>query len=285
MLVLVLAYQLARITWALVPGPPLDAPAPVINPDTIPRPPESPAVDIQGIVDAHLFGKYVEHAPQPVVQILQAPETELDLLLKATVSAAREDTLGAAVIASAGIERTYTVNKEIEGAGGAVLHAIHFDRVILNHAGQLQTLRLPRSNAADNRLTVLTAASGLSAAPGQAAGLSPTVAVPTLRTTLSEHASRLSRIVHAAPHVEQGRMTGFRLNPADDPASFEALGLEPGDVVTEINGTALTQPGQALEVFERLGESTQANVTLRRNGRLQVLSIDTTLTKALKTDP
>ena len=285
MLVVVLAYQLARVTWALIPGPPLDAPAPVINPVTISRPATSAVVDMPGIVEAHLFGEYVERAPEPVFQVLEAPETELDLLLKATVSEARENSFGAAIIASAGTERTYTVNEEIEGTGGAVLYAIHSDRVILNNAGQLQTLRLPRSDAAQNHLTLVTAASGLSAATSPAAGLSSAVAVPTMRTTLSEHASRLSRIVHAAPHVEQGQMMGFRLNPADDAAPFEDLGFEPGDVVTEINGTSLTAPGQALEVIQRLGESAQANVTLLRNGRLQVLSIDTTLAEALKTDP
>ena len=144
-LIIALAYRLARITWALVPGAPLDAPAPLINPDTLPRPPESAVVDIQRIVAAHLFGEYVEHAPEPVVPIREAPETQLDLLLKATVAEAREDRRGAAVIASAGIERTYTVSEEIEGTGGAVLHAIHTDRVILNLAGQFETLRLPRS--------------------------------------------------------------------------------------------------------------------------------------------
>ncbi|MYF68534.1 MAG: type II secretion system protein GspC [Proteobacteria bacterium] len=273
-LVAALAYQLARITWALVPGASPDAPVPVVNPDSRAPLPESPEADIQSIIEAHLFGEYVEALPEPVaVDIAEAPETSLDLVLKATVSGVREHVVGAAVIASAGVERTYTVGEEIEGTGGALLQAIHSDRVILDLAGQLQTLRLPQSNAVQYGLGVVAAAPR------------PAVVVPTLRRTPSEHASRLRGIVQAVPHIEQGQVLGFRLNPADDPAAFDALGFVPGDVVTEINGTSLTEAVQAPEVFEGLGESAQANLVLIRDGAPRVLTIDTAPVEALDTGP
>ena len=278
-LVAILAYQLARITWALVPGASPDAPAPVFNPDARAPPSESPAVDIQSIIDANLFGEYVEALPEPVaMDIADAPETTLDLVLKATVSEAREHLLGAAVIASAGVERTYTVGEEIQGTGGVVLHAIHSDRVILDLAGQLQTLRLPQGDSVHDGLAVLASASHpVAAAPR------PAVAAPTLGRTPSEHASRLRRIVRAVPHIEQGQVLGFRLTPADDPAAFDALGFEPGDVVAEINGTSLSEAVQAPEVFERLAESAQANLVLIRDGAPRVLTIDTTPVESLDT--
>ena len=273
-LVAILAAQLARITWALVPGASPDAPVPVFNPDTRAPPSESPEVDIQSIIDANLFGEYVEALPEPVVMdIADAPETTLDLVLKATVSAAREHLVGAAVIASAGVERTYTVSEEIDGTGGAVLYAVHSDRVILDLAGQLQTLRLPRSDAVHDGLAVVAAAPR------------PALAAPTLGRTPSEHASSLRRIVQAVPHIEQGQVLGFRLNPADDPAAFDALGFVPGDVVTEINGASLNNAVQAPAVFERLGESTQANLVLIRDGAPRVLTIDTTPLESLDTGP
>ena len=80
-------------------------------------------------------------------------------------------------------------------------------------------------------------------------------------------------------------MLGFRLNPAGDPAAFDALGFVPGDVVTEINGTSLTEAVQAPEVFERLGESAQANLVLIRDGAPRVLTVDTTPVQALLAGP
>ena len=290
-LIVLLAHQLASITWTLIPGERFDAPAPAINPATLPRPPDSSRPDIQVIAGAHLFGEHVEQAPEPAVSILEAPETELDLLLKATVSEAHRDRLGAAVIAGAGSERTYTAGEQIEGAGGAVLHAIFSDRVILNFAGQFQTLRLPRNGAAQNGLSIVTAAPGIAAPglaePGRAApnpttpnpfaSSNPSAPVSTPTPTLNEMALRLSAAINAVPHIEQGAVVGFRVNPENDPAPFQALGLEPGDVVTEINGTALTDPGQALQLFERLGESAQANLVLIRHGAPRVLTVDTSV--------
>ena len=71
-------------------------------------------------------------------------------------------------------------------------------------------------------------------------------------------------------------MVGFRLNPAQNRALFDSLGLQPNDIVTDINGTALTDPASGFQVFESLGEATMANVTIIRNGTPEVLVIDTT---------
>lgn len=261
-LVVALAHQLAAITWALVPGARLDAGAPVASPGSVPsQPTEAPLVNVQPIIDAHLFGEYVAiSAPSPIEA---APETTLDLMLKATVADSQDDGFGAAVIAIAGTERTYRVNEELEGTGGAVLHVIHPDHVILNVGGQFEKLPLPLSQAAQSDATAVLAR------------LMPRAPVAASAASLNEHAARLARIMHVVPHVVQGAVVGFRVNPASDGEQFEALGLEPGDVITEINGTALTNAGQAIEVFERLGESMQANATLLRNGTPQLLTMDT----------
>ena len=70
-------------------------------------------------------------------------------------------------------------------------------------------------------------------------------------------------------------MIGFRVNPGRDREAFSALGLEPGDVVTDVNGTVVNDPNRGIAVFEALGEATMANVTVRRNGVAQVIVIDT----------
>jgi len=70
-------------------------------------------------------------------------------------------------------------------------------------------------------------------------------------------------------------MIGFRISPGRDRERFEAFGFQPGDVVVDINGTVLDDPSRGLQIFEALGESTQASVTVLREGAPQVLTIDT----------
>ena len=47
----------------------------------------------------------------------------------------------------------------------------------------------------------------------------------SLREVISENATRLTDIVRLAPHVQEGQVVGFRVNPGRDRATFEALGL------------------------------------------------------------
>jgi general secretion pathway protein C len=62
--------------------------------------------------------------------------------------------------------------------------------------------------------------------------------------------------------------------PGRNRKQFIALGLRPGDLVTEINGVALNNPTQGMEIFRTLSESSQVQVTLERNGQSQTLSLD-----------
>jgi len=66
------------------------------------------------------------------------------------------------------------------------------------------------------------------------------------------------------------------VRPGRDRASFERLGLLANDIVTDINGIVLDDQSQGLQVFASLGETTQANVTVLRDGVPQVIVIDTT---------
>ena len=56
-LVLALAWQAARLTWALIPGMPADAPPPIASPGAPElSAPAAQAIDITRIMDSNLFG-------------------------------------------------------------------------------------------------------------------------------------------------------------------------------------------------------------------------------------
>ena len=170
-------------------------------------------------------------------------------------------------------EQLYRIGQTIEGASGATLHQVYRDRVILNRNGRLETLRMPDQ---------ATAAAARSRAQGRPS-LPVASRAPTqpLRQVISDNASQLTNVVRFAPHVEGGQVVGFRVTPGRDSETFASLGLEPGDVVTDINGLTLDDPSRGLEAFEALGESTMANVTILRNGTPQVIVIDTNQLSAL----
>jgi general secretion pathway protein C len=270
-LVIAIAYQLATLTWTLAPGStPTFAPAPRAASNG-----NEPVADLTVLNDSNLFGQEAEQTAPVVAEVIDAPETTLSLTLKGIL--AREDDTsgravpGAIISSSRGEDRAYQVGQTVADADGATLHSVYADRVLLNRSGRLETLRLPKE---------LTA----SAAPMGMPSPLPQAAQPqgSLREVITENATRLTDIVRIAPHVQEGQVVGFRVTPGRDRATFEALGLQSGDVVTDINGTVLDDPSQGLQVFQSLGESTQANVTVLRDGVPQVVVIDTTQLQSLQ---
>jgi general secretion pathway protein C len=260
--VIAIAYQLATLTWTLVPGS-VSTVAPAAAPQSSGTS-SAPGADFSSLLDSHLFGEAADGpAPAPAA-FLDAPETTLSLSLKGILSHEGDPNGGAIISTNRGEDRAYRVGQAIDGADGATLHSVYSDRVLLDRGGRLETLRLPKE------LTASTSA--LMAAP------LPQAAAPSgsLRETITQNAARLTDIVQIAPHVQEGQVVGFRVRPGRDRESFERLGLLTNDVVTDINGIVLDDASQGLQVFQSLGEATQANVTVLRDGVPQVVVIDTT---------
>jgi general secretion pathway protein C len=270
LVVVAIAYQLAALTWTLIPGSlPAVAPAPRVVSDGGAG---LPATDLSALADSHLFGEAPEQAAPVETAVIDAPETTLSLTLKGILASEGDTNGGGAIISNSRAEdKAYKVGQTIEGADGATLHSVYADRVLLDRNGRLETLRLPKELAASGSSPVMAAPLPQAAAPSG-----------SLREAISENATRLTDIVRLAPHVQEGQVVGFRVNPGRDRAAFEALGLRAGDVVTDINGTVLDDPSQGLQVFQSLGESTQANVTVLRDGVPQVIVIDTTQLQSLQ---
>jgi general secretion pathway protein C len=264
-LVIAIAYQLATLTWTLVPGS---------TPTTVPppRPVSSgaaPTTDY-GVLKG-LFGVASEQSEVAVPQVVEAPDTTLSLTLTGIVSitSAEDDASGSAIIESGSGSKIYYTGQTIDNADGATLHSVYFDRALLNRSGRIETLRFKDIAAsASSRPMAMPQVPQAQAAP--------------LREVLSENAARLQDIIRPAPHVQEGQIVGFRVNPGRDRAAFEALGFQPGDVVTDVNGTVLDDVSQGLQIFQSLGESTQANVTVLRDGVPQVIVIDTTQLQRLQ---
>jgi general secretion pathway protein C len=277
-LVIAIAYQLAALTWALVPGSTGTNVLPVSTAPAGSAPARPTAADYGLLASAHLFGEATKTSAPVIEQtVVDAPDTTLSLLLTGILAADTEsDFKGQAIISSnRGQERTYQIGQEIENANGTRLHSVHPDRVLLNRGDRLETLRFPET------LSASAGPAGLAGRPS----LPPAAAPPrndSLRQVIGQNASRLTDIIRLAPHVEEGQVVGFRVTPGRDRETFEALGLQPGDVVTDINGTVLDDPSRGLQVFESLGEATMANVTVLREGVPQVIVIDTSQLQSMQ---
>jgi general secretion pathway protein C len=211
----------------------------------------NPQVLLATVVNAHLFGA----ASGGAVGGPNAPPTSMPLIL-AGVIAEKDPGKGQAIIGeNAAAAKLYSVNAVIPG--GARLHAVYRDRVLLERNGSLETLALPRT-----QLSGTTSSSSATPLPSAAA--------------LRENPSLLAGLVRVQPVFSQGKLNGYRIFPggANGNAAFSQLGLRPGDLIVAVNGTTLEDPARAMEVLQTLSSAGSATVTVSRNGTAQEVNLN-----------
>ena len=250
LLVLLLAWFLAELTWSFIPqhktaATSANSPAAALH-----------QIDANSVAERHLFGV----AGATTGNSANAPDTTLALTLHGIVAGKRASDSRALIVVN-GDEEPYAVGAQLPG--GAVIRSIYPDRVLLARDGRLEALRLPTDD---------TSAAGTSMQ--QPAAMRPQVtAAPQdlgqLRQEIANNPQRLMDIVRAMPVQDHGKLTGYRIYPAGNPSQFNQLGLKPGDVVTAVNGIPLTDPAQSMRVLSSLKTSEQVSITLNRNGQTQ----------------
>ncbi|MBS0367218.1 MAG: type II secretion system protein GspC [Proteobacteria bacterium] len=251
LLVIALGIQAALLVTDLA-GVSRGVPVPGARAATVARHP----VDVAAIANAHLFGV----APVPQQDAANAPQTSMPLVLTGVI-AGRSPENGLAIIgASAQTAEVRAVGDTLPG--GARLHSVYADRVVIDRGGQLETLALPRPESG-----------GMSAPPPMAV-LPQNPSLERMRRMIAEQPNLIGDVLRPQPVMEHGKLNGFRVYPGRERASFARLGLKPGDQVIAINGTPLDDRDRSDEILHTLSSASEARVTVLRDGQRQDLNLN-----------
>ena len=224
--------------------------------------PAVPPLDIGALVNAHLFGNA---AAQATGDAANAPPSSMPLVLTG-LFATENPTEGMAIIGeSAQAAKFVLVGQQVPG--GAQLHSVYNDRAIIDRAGTLEAVFLPRTPSGS-----LAMAPPPPPAAGQPEGNE--AMVERMRKLVSDDPGLIGQVMRPQPVFAGGKMRGFRVYPGANRQAFARLGLRPGDLVTAVNGTPLDDKDRAQEIFSTLSSSTDARVSVTRNGRQQDLVLN-----------
>src|SRR5579864_2812776 len=213
-------------------------------------------LELTSITNAHLFGA----PPRTAQDGSNAPQTSMPLVLTGII-AGNDPQNGLAIVGeNVQSAKVYAVGDNIPG--GAKLHSVYSDRVVIDRNGQLESLALPHQVAGS--------------APPPSAAMLPTEnpAIGRMRRMISEQPGLLADVMRPQPVLDHGRMNGFRVYPGRNRMAFMRLGLRPGDQVTAINGTPLDDRDRGEQILRTLGSSSEARVTVIRNGQQQDLTLN-----------
>jgi general secretion pathway protein C len=261
LLLTMVAHTVAQVTWHVLPALPA-VPAPFTAGGD--QPGTATTTDrgaMQQIAAWHLFGNAAKAPVQDLPPPSALPETKLNLVLRGVLAVNDKERAQAIIAQPNGDERSYGLGDALPG--GAVLKEIKDTSVILLRNHQYETLSLPKLDLGTEDNTT-------------AAVQSPTqdMSLRQVRDTLLSDPQRLAGLIQTQPYMGQnGQLAGYRIEPGTDRGLFQRYGLQPGDIVTAINGIALTSNASAFEILRNLPSRNNVQVQLLRNGVPQTLSL------------
>ena len=253
LLTIVCAYTLATISWGLVS----ESDNSIFIPEQINNNQQNSQTNalqsFRNLSNAHLFGIAAKK-----VEITQtkAPETKLSFVLKG-VLAAVPMSLASAIIARSrnGAEEIYAIGDKLPG--NVTIKEIHTDHVILERAGRLETLRLPKESGTAQISSNFSTAS---------LSRSPSSKLKTIRDDIRKNPTSFGE--YALPIVvkERGKQIGYRLQFQEKGDALKSAGLRATDIITSINGIKLDQPRNAIRALRKLSSANTLNLIVKRNG-------------------
>lgn len=268
LLVILIGWQLARVIWMLMPGSAAGVAVPL--PDNLQQAASTTrtSLDVAAIANSHIFGVADVESDRPA--LIVEPDDDLadtrlvNLVLNGTV-ASEIPNYSVAIISDSGKDQEVYVIGDSVG-NNTSLHAVYADRVVLNENGVLTNLKLPRefkdAPASNTRRATSSTRQQLDRSG-------------SIQAVVTQNLTKLTDVIRPTPYRVQGQQVGFRVYPGRDRKQFAALGLRPGDIIKDIDGQALTDASQAMQVFQSLGTADQVTVTIDRNGQTESLTLKT----------
>lgn len=266
-----ICHSLASLFWLVFPVP--DIPQPPRFAAPVPQSTASASsgvkVDVAKLQEVSLFGKAGE-VPVELQQTTEVPALDVDEANAATtklnlelhgVIASSDPNEARAIIEDGNQQGLYRIGEELPRNRGVKLVKVLEERVILDNNGTPESLWLYSEEdfkkSAGNR-----SRHRVSPRPDEKLD---TLAGPVKRSVRPDQLPKsISDVVRFSVHREDGAMVGYKVRPGRDRALFEQVGLKAGDIVTNVNGRAMTDPKELREVYQELKTATEANLGIRR---------------------
>lgn len=216
-------------------------------------------LDINAILNAHLFGTQQTKAPPPTVPV-KLPETRLKLELLGILYSDHAEDAQAIIRVAGGEAQIYTPQKAVQGAK---IEAVYPDHVVLLHEQRREVLRLKAKEGIEKHLQSASV-------PARKDN-----ALATYRQKVLEKPESLYDYIRFTPaRTPAGDFSGYLIRPGKEAGLFKKTGLQAGDMITGINGTPLDSPMSAIPLLPELSQARSIELEVVRRGQKLFVRID-----------
>ena len=282
--------SMANTLWALIPGVPVE-----VSKSVVINPPPSTAnasggvetIDVSSILGMSVFGAVEPSEVQELALVATvanpregiengARETSLALTLTGIV-ASTADGLGSAMIEARKKQELYSVGDELPANGKVTLAKILPKQVVIDNNGTYELITLFDDNGivgiVQSAAPVPTLDSSAET-PSSATQAERQRLAATYREQLYSDPQSLAGLVSISAVQSDGGLKGYRVAPGRDAAQFTALGFKAGDIVTAVNGYALSDPTNTVRLYQLMRDASDATFEVERDGSPVSISVN-----------
>ena len=293
-LVLWAVSSIANTVWALIPSSPVEvSKSVVINPppSTVSASDGLETIDVSSILGMTVFGTVEPSEVQELAPAASnanpregiengARETSLALTLTGIV-ASTADGLGSAMIEARKKQELYSVGDDLPANGKVTLAKILPKQVVIDNNGTYELITL----FDDNGIVGIVQSTAPAATPESSEGTSSSMTVASVtqaerqrlaanyREQLYSDPQSLAGLVSISAVQSDGGLKGYRVAPGRDAVQFTALGFQAGDIVTAVNGYALSDPTNTVRLYQLMRDATDVTFEVERAGSPVSISV------------
>jgi|GEM_PF-1558873 len=237
-------------------------------------------VDLQRLQSVFVLqaqGQRAVMAPDSDVEV-SAEQTRLLLTLQGVVLSS-DAAQSRAIIGSGETQQGYKPGDSIaEMPGNVVLQEVYQRYVLLDNNGRTETLRMDEAPS-DNRRAGSQAMSGPAAVSAQAenqtsgSGLAPFQPGKFAGQAFADLV-RILPVVEPADSPQAGALRGLQIRHGSRQDFLSAVGLQQGDLITGVNGTALENAEQVPQLLQQLADSPTVALQIVRDEQQLSVQLD-----------
>ncbi|MDD9950259.1 MAG: hypothetical protein OXT67_01715 [Zetaproteobacteria bacterium] len=191
-----------------------------------------------------------------------------NIQLVGTIFMAAKEQDSIAIIQEKGISSAdlYKVGEFIIGQDNAQVVQVQKDQVVLNNGGVKECLKL---NLVKFEGQDFTAKSGQKVTQGSGSGNTTDVVVESdfVRSQLGDSFSKIISSARLVPNISGNTSSGFKIFAISRGSLFDRVGLQNGDIITQVNDTVMeAQEGFAL--YKAFEDEQYIRISLLRKGKV-----------------
>jgi general secretion pathway protein C len=203
---------------------------------------------------------------------MTAEQTRLSLTLQGVVLSS-DVSQSRAIIGSGDAQQGYKPGDSIaEMPGNVVLQAVYQRYVLLDNNGRTETLRMDEAPSA----SAITTAQSMTALPENlpASGSSQPSVQGQFAGQVFSDLVRILPVFEPADSPQAGELRGLQIRHGSRQDFLSAAGLQQGDLITGVNGTALRDPAQLPQLIQQISDSQTVALQVLRDEQPLSVQLD-----------